>query len=306
MERPDVLIAKVIGQPIDSSLPVPFVITEIADIETAEPGEDVYVWNAYDDNVDTVYTAGNDGELVSVKKGATAATLLTFAGLQTDLAYVTVNEVLNSKDQTALARKKAAITRSMDKEEVVRLMNVIAGIPSQEVSGVGKDLYDVILEMYHKIEDFGDDFILLAGSTVSEKIDTYDKDNVANFHYRIGLKDTLANLGIKKVKVVGSVKLDGGAYNKVMGDKAGVLVARNSQLKVGKPCLHVRRKINPDIAANMGVNDESATRFVSVAQTPTVINNSKNILGYGCFGFESIIEAVTNYKAIAWSGNIVA
>jgi hypothetical protein len=305
MERPDVLIAKVIGQPIDSSLPVPVVISEIADIETAEPGEDVYVWNAYDDNVDTIYTAGNDGELVSVKKGAVAATLLTFAGLQTDLAYVTVNEVLNAKDQTAVARKKAAITRGMDKEEVVRLINVILGIASQEIEGAGKDLYDIVMDMYHLVEDYGDDFILLVGSTVSEKIDTYDKDNVANFHYRIGLKETLANLGIKKVKVVGKVKLDGGAYSPVLAAKSGILVARNSQLKVGKPCLHVRRKINPDIAANMGANPEEAYRFVSVAQTPTVINNSKNILGYGVFGFESIVEAVTNFKAIAWSDSML-
>ena len=303
MERPDVLIAKTIGQPIDSSLPIPFVLSEICDIETAAPGEDVYVFSAYDDNVDTVYTATDAGEIVSAKKGCEAATKLVFAGLQSDLAYVTVNEVLNSKDQSAIARKKAAITRSMDKEEVVRLIALVCAAASQEVvKQVGQDIYDVLLTMVHKIEDYGDEYVLLAGATLSEKIDTYDKDNVDTFHYRIGIKETLAQLGIKKIKVVGSVKLDGGAYAKVLADNAGVLVARNSQLKVGRPILFVRRLINPEVAAGMGV--DSAERLIQVAQTPSLIDTGKHILGYGVFGYESVIQAVVNYKAIAWCSAI--
>jgi hypothetical protein len=308
MERPDVLIAKVIGQPIDSALPTPVIVSEIADVETAEPGEDVYTFTAYDDNVDTIYTAGDSGELVSVKKSPAGATLLNFAGLQTDLAYVTINEILNSKDQTALARKKAAITRAMDKQEVVRMIAAIGAIVSQQVvgNGGGLDLYDTILALVHKIEDYGDSYVLLVGSGTKEAIDTYDKDNVTNFQYRIGIKETLANFGIKVIKVVGSVKLDAGAYSPILDSKSGILIALNSQLKVGKPCLFVRRKISPEIAQGMGINPDEAFRLISVAQTPTVINNSKNILGYGVFGYENLIEAIVNYKAIAWCSDMIA
>ena len=305
MERPDVLIAKTIGQPLDSALPVPFVLSEIADIETAEAGEDVYAFTAYDDNVDTVYTAGDAGELTSNKKSPLGATQLVFGGLQTDLAYVTINEVLDAKDQSAIARKKAAITRSMDKQEVSRIITAILALSSQEVTrATSEDLYDVVLKMVHKIEDYGDEFVLLCGATVSEKIDTFDKDNVASFNYRIGMKEALANLGIKKIKVVGSIKLDSGASAKVLADDSAILVARNSQLKVGRPILFVRRMINPGIAAGMGV--DAAQRLISVAQAPQVINNHKNILGYGVFGYESIIEAIVNYKAIAWCDDCTA
>lgn len=301
MERPDVLIAKTIGQPIDSALPVPFVLSEIADIDFADPGEDVYVWTAYDDNVDTVYTAGDAGELTSNKKSPAGATSLTFVGLQTDLAYVTVNEILDAKDQTALARKKAAMTRSMDKQEVKRILDGILAIASQEVAcASGEDLYDGILKMVHKVEDYGDNYVLLCGSTVSEKIDTYDKENADNFNYRVGLKETMDNLGIKKIKVVGQIKLDSGSYDAVLAATKAILVARDSQLKVGRPVLFVRRRISPEIAEMMGINPDEAQRLLSVAQTPCVINNHKNILGYGVFGYESIIEAITNYKAIAW------
>ena len=303
MERPDVLIAKVIGQPIDSSLPTPVLVSMIADVETAEPGEDVYVFTAYDDNVDVIYTAGDAGELTSLKVSPQGATLLTFVGLQTDLKYVTVNEILDSKDQSTLARKKSAITRTMDKEEVVRMLTAIQNVATQEVALVsGEDIYDGILKMVHKIEDFGDNYVLICGSTVSEKIDTYDKDNVSNFQYRIGLKETMTQLGITKIKVpaYAKVQLDSGAYAPVVAAHSAIMVAIDSQLKVGKPILFVRRKINPEIAAGMGINPDEAFRLISVAQTPTIINNSKNILGYGCFGYENLIEAIVNYKAMCW------
>lgn len=310
MERPDLVIAKVIGQPIDSTLPTPTVVMDIADVETAEPGEDVYTWDSvtgYDDNTDTIYTAGNSGELVSNKKSPLGPTLLNFAGLQSDLAYVTVNEILNSKDQTALARKKVAITRGMDKEELVRVISLMLGIASQEVALVsGEDLYDGILKMVHKVEDYADNYVMLVGSAVSNAIDVYDKVNVDTFHYRIGIKETMANFGIKKIKIPAgaTIKLDSGSYVPVLGAHSAIMIGLNSILKMGKPILFVRRKISPEIAQGMGINPDEAFRLVSVAQTPTVINNSKNILGYGVFGYENLIEAITNYKAICWIGTL--
>jgi len=299
-------IARVIGQPIDSTLPVPVELVEICDLETAEFGEDVYYFSAYDDNVDTVYTAGDSGEITSNKKSPSGVATMTFVGYQSDLAYVTIHELQDAKDQSALARKKAAITRSMDKQDVKKLLDVILAIATQRITcGSGEDLYDGIVKMVHKIVDYGDNFILLAGSTVWEKINTYDKENADNFNYRVGIKEMLAANGIKVIKVVGTVKVDSGSYDPVLAATKAILVARDSKLRVGgKPCLFVRRKISPEVAALLGIAPDELQRIITTIGGLQVINNSKNILGYGCVGYECVVEAVVNFKAIAWSDDL--
>jgi hypothetical protein len=297
-------IAKVIGQPIDSNIPVPIELTEICDLDTAEFGEDVYYFSAYDDNTDTVYTSADSGEITSTKKSPSGATALTFVGRQSDLAYVTIHELQDSKDNTALGRKKGAITRSMDKDDVKRVLDLILAVASQEVSaGSGEDLYDAILKMIHKVVDYGDNFILLVGSTVWEKINSYDKENADNFNYRVGIKEMLASNGVKVVKVTGStVTLDSGAAAAVLAATKGIMVARDSKIQGvgGKPCLFVRRKINPEVATLLGIEPDKAERLITTIGGLQVINNSKNILGYGVVGYEAVIQAITNYKACAW------
>lgn len=303
LEINGVEIAKVIGQPLDSNIPVPVELTEICDLETAEFGEDIYYFSAYDDNTDTVYTSADSGEITSNKKTVSGATALTFVGRQSDLAYVTINELQDSKDQSALGRKKLAITRSMDKDDVKRVLDLILAVASQEVEATtGEDLYDAILKMIHKVVDFGDNFILLVGSTVWEAINSYDKDNVSTFHYKISIKEMLTDNGIKLVKVTGStITLDSGSALPVLAATKGIMVARNSKLNVGgKPCLFVRRRINPEVAALLGIEPDKAQRLITTIGGLQVINNSKNILGYGVVGYEAVIQAITNYKAIAW------
>ena len=48
-------IAKLIGEPINPSLPVPVAITAIADIDTADPGEKVFYFSSEDTDVDEIY-----------------------------------------------------------------------------------------------------------------------------------------------------------------------------------------------------------------------------------------------------------
>jgi len=53
-ERNDLLIAKLLGAPIDPNLNVPVAIAEIAEVEKAQPGELVRIFNSSDEdsNVD--------------------------------------------------------------------------------------------------------------------------------------------------------------------------------------------------------------------------------------------------------------
>jgi hypothetical protein len=302
MEINNLEIAKVIGQPIDASLPVPFEISAICDLDTAEFGEDVYYFAAYDNNTDIVYTAGDSGEITSNKKAASGATSLTFVGLQSDLAYVTINELQDAKDQSGLARKKAAITRSMDKYEVKRLLDVILAIASQEVElATADDIYSGIMKMAHKVIDYGDNFVLLCGSTVWEAINSYDRDHVQSFNFRLSIKEMCKEYGIEIVKVVGNVALDTTTSSAaVLAATKAILVARDSKLKAGKPCLFVRRKINPEVAAQLGIPADAAERLITTIGGLQVINNHKNILGFGVVGYECNIEAITNYLALAW------
>jgi hypothetical protein len=291
-------IAKTIGEPIDENLKVPVVLSEIADVETAEPGEEVKTYGTADGQADDVYTVDANGKIAVHKVSPNTPAALTFTGLNSKLEYVLVDEILNSPDQQALARKKAGITRAMDKEEVKRICDGILAIPACEVAqATGEDLYDMIVKMKHVVEDFGDNFVLLVGSLVKEKIDTYDKDKVTEFNYRVGLREFLASAGIKVVKVSGLV--NGG---RLLATDKMILVAKDSTIAVGKPIVFVRRKVSPAIAAQMGAGVDGAQRCVISTETPMVIaTDSLNTLAYGVYGYESIVLAILNVKAIAWA-----
>jgi len=74
----------------------------------------------------------------------------------------------------------------------------------------------------------------------------------------------------------------------------------------GKPCLFVRRRIDPAIAAQLGFPVDSSERIITTIGGLSIINNSKNILGYGVVGYESIALAVTNPYAISWCDELTS
>ena len=296
-------IAKQVGQPIDPSLPVPFELSAIADVMTAEVGERVWRYTEFDPNYgDAIYAVDGSGTINAVKKTPTGDALITFSGLSSKLEYVEIDEILGETDNTqVLARRKASITRSMDKKEVKNIMDAIVDLTAGKFPGVlpevvavtGLDLYDAILEMKHLVEDYGDKFVLLCGSTVKEKLDTYDKDNVAEFEYRIGMYETLKSLGIEVIKVFGQLN----SVN-LLAKKKMILIARNSRIAEGKPVKFVRRKISADIAKLMGATVETAQRAVIVNPTPVLTDGGTKTLAYGIYGYESNVMTITNPKAI--------
>jgi hypothetical protein len=213
-----------------------------------------------------------------------------------------VTSNVGNKDFTALARKKASITRSMDNYEVRKVLDLLLAITQQEVElATADDIYSGIMKMAHKVIDYGDNFVLLCGSTVWEAINSYDRDHVGSFNFRLGIREMCKDFGITIVKVVGNAALDTTTDARaVLSVTKAILVARNSTLVAGKPCIFVRRKIDPAFATQLGIPVDEAQRIVTTIGGLSVVNNSKNILGYGVVGYESIAVACTNYKAIAW------
>ncbi len=311
MERKDVIdrAYQLINEPIDPNLKCSVELADIVNYKESEPGETVeyFASSGQDRAADDIYAADANGTLTYHKIGLKTVTALTFVGLQSKLETVLIDEILNSKDQSALAQKKESIIRAMDCEEVKRILALCLAVASQEVNKVtGMDLLDTIIKMKEKVSDYATDYILLVASDVMNKIESYDKDNVSTFNYKMSIKEELAKIGIVKViKVLGDSHLAGSTTPTLAAGKA-ILVGRNSGLAAGRPITFLRRKFSKEIAELSGAA-EGAVRLIDVAKTPTVINGSSaNTLGYGVFGYESIIQVLTNYRAISWSDDIIA
>jgi len=311
-------IGKIIGQPIDPNLPVPPVLAEVFDYETAEVGEEVKIYTVEDTNQgDTITSVNSAGQIVVTRVDPQNPAVIPFTAAMSRLEYVLVDAALNSPDQSLIARRKAAITRGLDKKltkeclDTMLALDGVSGRPNQEVVlASGMDLYDLIIAMKEKIEDYGSDFILLVGTAVSNAIEVYDKVNAVNFHYNVMLEDTLAKKGIKVVKVYETA-----VYNyidttasgnpqttniKVLAANKLILVSRDSRIQKGKPGIYVRRKINPAIAQAMGSEVDATFRANTVVPMPVIVNGS-NTLAFGIQAYESRVLALLNYRGVCWA-----
>ncbi len=300
---------QLINEPIDPNLRCPVELMDIVNYREAEAGETVeyFASPAQDRAADDIYSADANGTITFHKIPLKSTLALTFSGLQSKLETILIDEILNSKDQTALAVKKDGIIRAMDCEEIRLILNLCLAVASQEVAKTsGQDLLDVIIAMKQKVSDYATDYVLLVASDVMDAIERYDKDNVSNFNYKMSINEEIAKLGIKKVvKVLGNSGFGGGDTPVLAAGKA-ILVGRNSTLAKGRPIHFSRRKFSGEVAQLAGAQ-EGAVRLVSIAQTPQPVNASNaNTLGYACFGYESKTMVLTNYRAIAWTDTIIA
>jgi len=312
MERKDVIerAYQLINEPIDPNLKVPVELVDIVNYNESEPGETVeyFASPAQDREADDLYAADAAGTITYHKIALKTVLPLTFVGLQSKLETILIDEILNSKDQSALAAKKDGIIRAMDKEEVRRILNLCLAVASQEVvKASGEDLLDVIIKMKQKVSNYATDYILLVGSDVMDAIECYDKENVTSFNYKMSIMEEIAKLGIKKVvKVIGTVAVSGAVGGDVLAANKAILIGRDSSLAKGKPITFLRRKFTKEIAELSGAG-EGAVRLIDIAKTPQVINAAgANTLGYGVFGYESVIQVLTNYRAVSWSDEIIA
>jgi len=304
-------IAKLIGEPISTKLPVPYELTKIADLDTAEAGDHVWRYSALDTDADVILQADTtNGAIIVKKRSPLGDTELSFTALDSKLEYVLVNDILNNPDTKKLARRKASITRGMDKRELKTIIDLIEADNTTLKPGVdvleddpasAEDLYDAIMSMKHTVEDYGDNFVLLVGSTVKEKIDTYDKDKAATYNYNVTLTAKLRELGIEVIKMFGQVStVTAETEAAIMNTNHAILIAKNSRIAEGAPIKFVRRKINAEIAQLMGADIDNAQRAIVVNPTPVNVAGV-NTLAYGVYGFESVCYFISNPKAIVKS-----
>ncbi len=304
-------ISKLIGEPIDLQFKVPYELAAVADYDVAEAGEHVYRYAAMDTDADVIIQADtSDGTIVVKKRSPLGDTEVSFTGLNSKMEYVLLTDVLASPDTKKLARRKASITRGMDKRELKTLIELVETDnatlkPGQDITrddpSSGEDLYDAIMSMVHTVENYGDKYVLLCGSSVKIAIDNYDKAQAATLNYKMAIKDMLANADIEIVKVFGQISVvSNETESDIMNANHAILVAKNSRISNGKPIKFIRRKIDAATAALMGAEVDSAERAIVVLPTPLNIGGL-NTVGFGTFGIESISYFVSNPKSIVKS-----
>ena len=307
-------IAKLIGEPINPQLPVPVALSAVADLSTAEAGEKVWYFASEDTDADEIYEVNTStGKIVVVKKDPLADTQLTFTGLNSRKQYVLLDSVLSSPDVDVLGRKKSSISRGMDKLELKRLLDAIIALGAVGTISIasGEDLYDVIMKAKHELEDYGDNYVLLCGSAVKEAIDNYDKKKAGSYNYNVTLPAKLRELGIEVVKIFGLVKTgtaadneaDSGSESRLLDTNKFVIVAKDSTIAKGKPVIFVRRKIPAAIAAMLGGDVDNTQRMLTVSNDTTNVAGT-DTLGYAVFGYESVVLAIVNARAIKKSADL--
>ena len=96
---------QLINSPIDPNQKCALILEDIVNYKESEAGETVeyFASPAQDRGVDDIYTADANGLVTFHKVPLKGVTALSFVGLQSKEETVLINEVLNSKDQTALA-----------------------------------------------------------------------------------------------------------------------------------------------------------------------------------------------------------
>lgn len=296
---------ELIGSPIDPNLRVPFELTDIVDYKDSEAGESVEYFNTDHSGVDGIWEANANGTLTYHKITLRNPVALTFQGLQSQLETILIDEILNSKDNTAMATKKDGIIRSMDKEEVRRCLNLILAVASQEYTvQTGDDFLKAVIGMRDIIVNYATDSVLLLGANAYKAYEDYDLNNADNFNYPTPIDAELKKRGIAKViKVIGTVVLGsetGDPDTALLDTSYGILVGRDSSLAAGKPIKMRRRKFAGQTAQLSGAK-EGDTRLVKFVEAPQPINaENANTLGYSVYGYESQIQVLTNYRAVSF------
>ena len=257
MNNTDKILEKaylLINEPIDPNQKVSRELSEIVDYKEAAPGEDVYVYaSPAQDRDQTVISITTNSELVYHKIDLKTPALLTFGGIQSKLETILVDEILNSKDQNALAHKKGAIIRQMDCTEARRILDLcLAAGASQEVNkGTGEDLLDVIINLKQKVSPYSTDYVLVVASDVMDAIEKYDKENVTSFNYKMSIFDQIEALGISKViKILGNDNV-----TPILAAGKAILVGRNSDLIDSRPLVMIRRRFEKQVAEMAGAGE---------------------------------------------------
>ena len=294
------------------------VIEEIAFVETVGAGEHAYVYSDFDTDADTIlaYDTVND-TITMVKRNPVDDTEISFYPVNSKDEYVTLQKVINTPDLKIFARKRNRILEAMNKWELYYAIAAIAAgtnkpssVSMQALTLVSaEDLYDHMLRAWQTLRLRGDDFVMLAGTDVINKMESYEKDLAATNNYEVSIKKFLDSKRIKVIEVAEKLDMGSGSVNILAVDKF-ILLARKSSIDgSGKPIAFVRREIPATIAADAGAEVTAQQRLILIDKAPIRITVSGSVvpsLGYGIYAFAEVAIAIINPYSIVTSASLAA
>jgi len=292
-------MAKILGEPKDPRRPYTDLVSLVAQTESAEPDEYVYYYDVLLET-DKVVTITGTGELTTENVTPDTPTQFTFIDIASPEYYVKITDLASAKEST-LARKMRTLNRALNAYENNYIINLAkaAAITASHQQGIESGStfnYKDCIDMVQDVVDYGDNYVLLVGSTVDTDMKLWDwTDNKYS-----SMIEAFKDLGIQKVRVSGNVTVDGSSSAMLPATKA-YMVARSTE--VGNPFLFVRKKLN-DIDLLGGAikqNGERPERLVFVSPNPVAVTvgSAKRYLAVGLTGYEEIVAACINPYAIS-------
>lgn len=298
--------ARTIGQPLDPRKPYADLIAAICQTETADPDEFVYKHDALQDT-DQVIVLAAGGKVVPVQVTPQAPTLLNFVGISTPPYFVTVDDLADAKEST-LARKNQTVNRSLDAEEIKRVIDLLdaAAIAEGNTHTLGAETkfkFSHLIAMREDVRDYGNDYVLVEGSQIAEDIDLWNWDD-NKFQAPL---EMLEALGVTRVRIPTVAAYDrstdgGTSYTSTtpLGTNLAYLVARDTLM--GRPLLWVRKLLTGIEVMGAPMATEAGTKpqrwtIISPVQNKVVLSESR--VGVDITGYEKVVGSVVNTKAIS-------
>jgi hypothetical protein len=294
-------VARIIGEPIDPRKRYPDVISMVCELDTADPNEYAYYFDVLNET-NTVYTITSSGSVTSTAVTPDTPTLFTFIDIATDEFYVKLTDLASAKEAT-LARKLRTIDMTLNMYETKYLFDLAAAAASSAstthtlTSATMRFNYANIIDMLQDVVDYGDNYVLLCGSTIDSDMQKWDWNDNKYQSMIAAFKD----LGITKVRMgVGNLAIDGGHNNRQLLHNKAYIVATDTV--VGKPFLFVRKKLNDIdlLGAAIKQNGEKPERLIFASPNPIVASGgTTRYLAVGIVGFEEIVAACINPYAVS-------
>ena len=285
-------MARIIGTPLDPRKPVADVINLIADKEPdASPDEYLFYFDVNED-VKYVYALAHDGTVTKVDVTVNSPNAITFTKTQSPVYNIQIVD-LNSAKFDVIAKKRKAVTNALDNKEVYDVLNIALAAATSSGNTFtldsGKSYLDFpkILEMYNAIAPYGDNYVLIVGSTVDSDIVLTDYRENKNQ----SVLSMLDKLNIKRVKITGTVKVDG-SDKEVLDPNKAILVATSTL--AGKPLSFGRKKLVPGTAINSNIDPKLRLNVV----VPAIPKNGESP-SVGVWGYGEIQCVAKNSKAVA-------
>ena len=293
-------ISRIIGEPLDPRKPYPDIVAATCEVDTADPDEYVY-YHVAALETDSIVTLTNSGAITSSVVSPTEPTAFTFIDMGTPEYYVKLTDLAKAKE-SVLARKLTTINRAMNGWENYQILRIIDAAATTAShfhdlqSGRTRFSYDDLIYMLEDVIDYGDNYVLIVGSTIDRDIKLWDwNDNKYS-----SMIEAFKDLGIEKIRQhVGQISLDTAATDIVAATTA-YIVARDTEM--GKPCLFVRKKLSDIelLGASIKQNGDKPERIIFASPNPiTASGGTVKYLAVGLTGFESVVAACVNPYAIS-------